>query len=57
MTRPKRPVDKHYESAKEHLAGVHAAARWYQDLVAQHLLDSQQPIKDEPVPPAGGKGA
>lgn len=49
------PVAAHVKNAKEHLAGIKAAQVWRQDLVAQHLLDTQQPIKDTPVAaPTGG---
>lgn len=51
MTHPKHPINQHYHSAKEHLAGVRAARRWRQELIDAHLLDTQQPIKDQPVTP------
>lgn len=41
---------KHQHSLKEHLAGVKGAHAWIQELSAQHLLRSQSPIRDEPVP-------
>jgi len=57
MTDQNAPVTKHLATAKEHLAGIAASRAWVQDLSAQHLLDSQQPIKDAPYPgpppPAG----
>lgn len=43
------PVHKHKHSAKQHLAGIKAAQIWVQELTAAHLLDTQQPIKDQPV--------
>lgn len=49
MSDTNAPVNKHYQSAKEHLAGLAAAAAWHQDLMAAHLLDTQSPIKDEPI--------
>jgi hypothetical protein len=54
MADKRKPVNVHYESAKEHLAGVAAAAAWHRDLMAAHLLDSQNPIKDQSIPPEGG---
>jgi hypothetical protein len=36
-------------TAKQHLAGVAGSRAWIQDLTKAHLLDSQQPIKDEPI--------
>lgn len=45
-----KPATKHKVSAKEHLAGVHAAAAYIQALSAQGLLRSQHPIRDEPLP-------
>lgn len=51
MATPESRLDRHYRSAKEHLAGVKAAQVWVQELMAQHLLDSQHPIRDRP--PAG----
>ena len=50
MTDQNAPVIKHLVTAKEHLAGVKASRAWIQDLSAQHLLDSQQPIKNTPYP-------
>lgn len=52
MTDNDKPAHKHKVSAKEHLAGVHAAAKWIQELSAQGLLRTQHPIRDEPIPPA-----
>jgi hypothetical protein len=53
MSRYKRPLDQHYESAKEKLAGMHAAAAFRKELITAHLLDSQRPIKDQPFPCSG----
>jgi len=50
MTSPAKPVKKHLASAREHLAGLKAAAAFQQDLSAAHLLKSQQPISDTPYP-------
>lgn len=50
---PKRQFDERYHSAREHLAGVKGAAKWIQDLAAEHLLKSEQPISKRPVKPAG----
>lgn len=49
MTHDHKPYPGHVGTAKEHLAGVAAARAWHQELAAKHLLDSQQPIKDEQV--------
>lgn len=51
MTDNDKPAPHHKTSAKEHLAGVHAAQKWIQELSAQGLLRSQHPVRDEPVPP------
>ena len=51
MTDENAPVRKHIKSAKEHLAGLHAAQVWREDLIKQHLLDTQSPIRDEPLEP------
>jgi hypothetical protein len=53
MTDENAPVRKHLATAKEHLAGLAAAAKWREDLINAHLLDSQAPIKDEPAAGAG----
>lgn len=45
-----KPAEKHYHSAKEHMAGVRAAAAHKQELIAAHLLRSQSPIRDTPFP-------
>jgi hypothetical protein len=49
MTDTNAPVTKHMATAKEHAAGVKAARQWIQDLSAAGLLDSQHPVKDEPI--------
>lgn len=51
MSDPGAPFAKHQVSLKEHLAGVKGARVWIQELSAQHLLDSQDPIKNQPVEP------
>lgn len=51
MTDPAAPFAKHKATLKEHLAGVKGAQTWIQELSASHLLDSQQPIKSQPVQP------
>jgi hypothetical protein len=50
MTNTGKPVDKHYQSAREHLAGVKASQAWVQELTAAHLLRTQQPISGQPYP-------
>jgi hypothetical protein len=52
MSAPVLPIHRHLATAKEHLAGLHAAAAWRKELIAAHLLDTQAPIKDTPVDPA-----
>lgn len=54
MSDQNAPITKHVVSAKEHLAGIKAAAVYHQALAAQHLLDSQSPIKNTPYPAEGG---
>jgi hypothetical protein len=51
MTDNDKPLHKHKRSAKEHLAGIKAAAAWQQDLQAAQLLRTQAPIRDTPVEP------
>jgi hypothetical protein len=51
---PNAPVVKHKVSAKERLAGVKGAETWIHDLAAKHLLDTEAPIKDQPVTPTPG---
>lgn len=51
MNDPGAPYAKHHGTLKEHLAGVKGAHKWIQELSAQHLLDSQDPIKNRPVNP------
>lgn len=43
-------IAKHQTTAKQHLAGIAGSRTWIQELTAAHLLDSQQPIKDLPLP-------
>lgn len=55
MTDQGAPYAKHHATLKQHLAGVKAAQTWIRELSAEHLLKSQNPIKDQPAtPPAGG---
>lgn len=42
-------IEKHQTTMKQHLAGVAGARAWIQDLTAAHLLDTQAPIRDEPI--------
>lgn len=49
MSDPNAPIVRHAATAKEHLAGIKGAAVYHQALAAQHLLDSQDPIKNQPV--------
>lgn len=44
------PVRRHVATAREHLAGVKAGQVWVQELAAAHLLRTQQPIRDQPIP-------
>jgi hypothetical protein len=50
MTTAQTAVAKHVGTARERAAGGKAARAWIQDLAAQHLLDTQAPIKDTPYP-------
>jgi hypothetical protein len=49
-------VRKHLATAKEHLAGLAAAAAWHHDLSVRELLDNQKPVKDEPIVKPKGAG-
>jgi hypothetical protein len=49
MTVPTKVTDTHYESAREHLAGLAAGRAWHQDLAAAHLLRTQTPISRGPI--------
>jgi hypothetical protein len=50
MTDENAVITRHVATAKEHLAGIKAAAVYHQALAARHLLDTQSPIKDRPIP-------
>lgn len=50
MTDRNKPIDKHYESAREKLAGVKAGQAWVQELTAAHLRRTQSPISRRPEP-------
>lgn len=50
MTDTNTSAGVHYVSAREHLAGIKAAQQWIQDLTDAHLLRTQQPIRDLPLP-------
>lgn len=43
-------VTKHKATAKQHLAGLAGSKAWIQELTAAHLLRSQQPIRELPLP-------
>lgn len=49
MTDNDKPATKHKVSAKEHLAGIKAAQVYIQALSAEHLLRTQDPIRDQPI--------
>ena len=51
MTDQNKPVNVHYQSAREKLAGHRASRAWLQELAQAHLLRYQAPIRDEPVEP------
>lgn len=55
MSTPEPPVVRGYHSAREHLAGVKAAAAWIHELAAAHLLRTQEPISSEPTTTPGGQ--
>jgi hypothetical protein len=50
MTDESKSYRKHLGTAKEHLAGIKAAAVWRQDLAAVGLLKTQTPIRELPLP-------
>lgn len=50
MTDHGKPVNVHYESAREIAAGIKAAQAWHQELAAAHLLRTQDPIAATPYP-------
>lgn len=52
MTHDRHPLNRHYESAKAHLAGVKAAEVWRQELIDAHLLRHPKPGDPPPTPPA-----
>jgi len=43
-------IHKHITTAKEHLAGLAGNRAFVQELAAAHLLRTQSPIRDEPLP-------
>lgn len=49
MTDDDKPVSKRKRSAKEHLAGVAGTAKEIQTLASEHLLRTQDPIRDQPI--------
>lgn len=53
MSTPEPPIKTHHTTAKQHLAGLAGSRAWIQELVAAHLLDTQQPIKDLPLQQEG----
>jgi hypothetical protein len=53
MTDNDKPAHRRKITAKEHLAGVHAARKYIQALSAEGLLRSQHPVRDEPIPTPG----
>lgn len=50
MAAKTKETDAHYRSAREKAAGHKASRRWVQDLITRHLLDSEDPIRKEPLP-------
>lgn len=50
MTDHGKPVNVHYQSAREIAAGIKAAQAWHQELAAAHLLRTQDPIAATPYP-------
>lgn len=44
------PIHKHMVTAKQRLAGMAGSRAWIQELTAAHLLRTQSPIRDEPLP-------
>lgn len=51
MAARRETVDAHYQSAKEHLAGVKAAQVWHQELVTLHLLHQHDMPAERPTEP------
>lgn len=49
MSTQATPYVAHYNTAREHLAGIAASEQWLKDLTAAHLLRTQQPIRDYPL--------
>ena len=45
----RKPYDERYHSAREHLAGLKAAARLQEELSAAGLLRTEDPISRRPV--------
>lgn len=52
MTDNDKTLHRYKGTAKEHLAGIKGAAKEIQTLSAQHLLRTQDPVRDQPVTPA-----
>jgi hypothetical protein len=50
MTDDGKTMHKLKGTAKEHLAGVKGAAKEIQTLSGEHLLRTQDPVRDQPIP-------
>lgn len=51
MTDNDKTLHRYKGTAKEHLAGIRGAQKEIQTLAAQHLLRTQNPVRDQPVEP------
>lgn len=51
MTDNDKTLHRYKGTAKEHLAGIRGAAKEIQTLAGEHLLRTQNPVRDEPVTP------
>lgn len=52
MTDDGKTLHKYKGTAKEHLAGIKGARKEIQTLAAEHLLRTQNPVRDQPVDPS-----
>jgi len=49
MTDNDKTLHKYKGTAKESLAGTRGARKWIQSLAAEHLLRTQNPVRDQPI--------
>lgn len=55
MTDNDKTLHRYKGTAKEHLAGIRGAAKEIQTLAGEHLLRTQDPIRDQPIAPPEGE--